>query len=65
MIIQLKYEIISIIIKLSNIVTKRFYTGVTENKYSPKINTPLILISQEISTLPVLISREISTPLGK
>ena len=29
-------------------------TGVTENKYSPKISTPLVLIS-----------REISIPLGK
>ena len=39
--------------------------GVTENKYSPKISTPPILISWEICTPPVLISREICTPLGK
>ena len=39
--------------------------GVTENKYSPKISTPPVLISWDISTPPVLISREIGTPLGK
>ena len=39
--------------------------GVTENKYSPNISTPPLLISWEISTPPVLISQEIYTPLGK
>ena len=42
-----------------------YTAGVTENKYSPKISTPPVLISWEISTPPVLISREICTPLGK
>ena len=46
-------------------ILKGLYSGVTENKYSPKISTPPVLISWEISTPPVLISRKICTPLGK
>ena len=51
--------------KLRNILLNLQTADVTENKYSPKISTPQVLISWEISTPPELISREICTPLGK